>query len=71
VEIGRHLTVVASQTEADIICSLLRANGIRCGERALGVTPLVGGMGGSHEILVSEDQLGAARELLATTPPTE
>src|SRR2546429_8117122 len=36
VEIGVHLTTVASQGEADVICALLRANGIVCGERAAG-----------------------------------
>jgi hypothetical protein len=33
-EIGVPLTVVGTQGEADIICSLLRVNGIECGERA-------------------------------------
>lgn len=66
-EIGVRLTVVGSQGEADIICSLLRVNGIRCGERAASVSVEGGGgFGGWREILVSEDQLEAARELLAT-----
>lgn len=70
-EIGVPLTVVGSQTEADIICSLLRANGIRCGERATDVSIQgVGGYGGWREILVSKDQLKAARELLAKTQST-
>lgn len=31
--LGVGLTVVASQGEADVICSLLRAEGIKCAER--------------------------------------
>lgn len=71
-EIGVRLTVVGSQTEAEIICSVLRANGVRCGERAADV-PIqgAGGFGGWREILVSEDQLEAARQLLASTSPAE
>jgi len=61
VEIGRRLTVVATQAEADIICSLLRANGIKCGHRELGVSAYVGGMGGSCEILVSSSGRPATR----------
>ena len=61
-----RLTVVASQGEADVICSLLRVNGIRCGERAADATiEGGGGFGGWREILVAEDQLEEARELLA------
>jgi hypothetical protein len=29
-EVGVHLTTVSSQGEADVICSLLRAAGIKC-----------------------------------------
>jgi len=69
-EIGVRLTIVGSQAEADIICSLLRANGITCGERAANAAiPGAGGFGGWREILVVEDQLQAARELLAADRP--
>jgi hypothetical protein len=65
-DIGVRLTVVGSQAEADVICSLLRVNGIRCGERAANVAiERGGGFGGWREILVDEDQLEEARELLA------
>jgi hypothetical protein len=37
-EIGVRLTVVASQAEADVICGLLRVNGIECGERVTDVS---------------------------------
>jgi len=43
-----RLTVVATQGEADMICSLLRTEGIVCGDRAadgLGAEP-DGGFGG-------------------------
>ena len=67
-----HLTAVGSQTEADIICSLLRENGIKCGDRPTDVAIQgMGGSGGWREILVSEEQLEAARELLPTTPPAD
>jgi len=67
VEVGVHLTVVASQPEADIICGYLRASGIRCADRAADVSIQgAGGFGGNREILVSRDDLEAARTLLAT-----
>ncbi len=61
-----RLTVVATQGEADLICSLLRTEGIACGDRAangLGAEP-GGGFGGWREVLVEEDDLPAARELI-------
>jgi hypothetical protein len=72
-EFVRQLTVVATQGEADIICSLLRAHGIRYSERStMGFAPeLVGVAGVPREILVAEEQLEAARELLATEQGTE
>jgi hypothetical protein len=55
-----------------MICGLLRVNRIRCGERAADVPVYgAGGFGGWREILVSEDDLEAARQLLATKPPVE
>ena len=65
-----HLTTVASQGESDVICSLLRANGIQCSERA--ASPLVergASYGGYREILVFEDDLERARELLDGSHP--
>jgi hypothetical protein len=61
-----RLTVVATQGEADVICSLLRTEGIRCGDRAadgLGAER-GGGFGGWREVLVEEHDLSAARELI-------
>ena len=61
-----HLTVVSNQVQAEIVCSYLRANGIKCADRAADVSILGGGgFGGNREILVGHDDLEAARRLLA------
>jgi len=63
-----RLTVVATQGEADVICSLLRTEGIACGSRAadgLGAEP-GGGFGGWREVLVEEADLERARALIAS-----
>ena len=60
-----RLKVVASQGEADVICSLLRSAKIRCAERATNMSAeRGGGFGGWREILVEESDLPAARQLL-------
>ena len=60
-----RLTVVGSQGEADILCSLLRTAGIRCADRAADLTnERGGGWGGWREILVAEEDLEAAQALL-------
>jgi hypothetical protein len=65
-EPGVRLTVVGSQMEAEMICSLLRSNGIDCAERAADVSwGAGGGVGGWREILVAPSDLLAARKLLA------
>jgi type III secretory pathway lipoprotein EscJ len=61
-----RLTVVASQGEADVICSLLRAHGIRCAER---LADSIESSGGWREILVSKADLASASELLASAEP--
>ena len=61
--LGVRLTVVGSQGEADVICSLLRAAGITCSER---MADSIETSGGWREILVPEADLDSARELLAT-----
>jgi len=70
VEIAVRLTVVGTQEEADVLCSLLRANGIECGERAAPeLYPMRhGGWGGPREVLVREADLDAARELVEAPP---
>jgi hypothetical protein len=66
VEVGVRLTAVANQVEAEIVCSYLRANGIKCADRAADVSIQgAGGFGGNREILVGRGDLEAARGLLA------
>jgi hypothetical protein len=59
-----RLTMVSSQAEADIVCSLLRANGIACADRPADITPEVMGVGGWTEVLVAPGDLDAARDLI-------
>ncbi len=59
------LTVVASQGEADVICSFLRSEGIECSDRATDISG-EGGWGGWREIVVAQPDLDDARQLLAT-----
>jgi hypothetical protein len=71
-ETGVRLTVVSSQTEADIICSLLRENGIACGEHAADMATYgTAGFGGWREILVGQEHLEEAQRLLETPPPAD
>lgn len=63
VTLGVRLTVVASQSEANVICSLLHSEGIKCAER---MADSIETSGGWREILVSETDLASARELLAS-----
>ena len=62
-----RLTTVTSQGEADVICSLLRAHGIRCSERGASEYGEPAAVGGWREILVGTDDLDAAREVIAAT----
>jgi Putative prokaryotic signal transducing protein len=57
-----RLTVVRTEPEAEIICSLLRANGIECASSAADLSSQV--FGGSVEVLVHSRDLDAARQLL-------
>jgi hypothetical protein len=65
------LTVVHDEAEAEIICGLLRANGIECSYRntdlAAGAWTVGFASGGPIELLVNEEDIVAARELLPTT----
>ena len=62
-KIGIRLTVVPSEGEADVVCGLLRVNGISCAHREVDYTAQ-GSRASRHEILVPEEQLADARELL-------
>jgi hypothetical protein len=67
-EFGVRLTVVPTQGEAEVICGLLRANGIPCAHREVELASQAFG-GWWSEILVPEKQLAAARELVEPTDP--
>jgi hypothetical protein len=63
------LTVVDDEMEAEMLCGLLRANGVAASYRWTdpGAGAWTGGLapGGPMEILVDEEDLARARELLA------
>ena len=62
--------VVPSQSEAEVVCGLLRSAGIECAHRDTDAidSSLEDFMAaGSQEILVHESDLEAAKELLDTT----
>ncbi len=64
------LTVVSSEPEAEVLCGLLRSNGIECGQRDTdaiesSVEDFIAA--GPQEILVREADLEAAKELLAAS----
>ena len=64
---GVVLTVVPTEQEADLLCGLLRSEGIECGYRDTEAidSPLEDFIAaGAREILVHESDLEAARELL-------
>jgi Putative prokaryotic signal transducing protein len=64
-----RLTAVADHGEANLICSLLRVNGIVCFDRVLDMFGETAGQFGAwREIVVRRDDLEAARELLAAEP---
>ncbi len=67
------LTVVNNEIEADMLCGMLKANGIACMHRSGGgfaagfgseATRAVFGEGAPTEVLVEEGQLEQARKLL-------
>jgi hypothetical protein len=66
-EEGVVLTVVSSETEAEVLCGLLRSNGIECNYRDTDAidSPLEDFIAsGPQEILVSQADLADARTLL-------
>jgi hypothetical protein len=65
---GVVVTVVDSEAEADIVCGLLRSEGIECAYRDTDTieSPIEDFIAaGPREILVRESDLEAARELIA------
>jgi hypothetical protein len=66
--------VVSSESEADVVCGLLRANGIECAYRdteAIDSTIEDFIAAGPREIIVRAADLDAARDLLAQSPETK
>jgi Putative prokaryotic signal transducing protein len=62
------LTVVSGESEAEVVCGLLRSAGIKCAHRDTEAidSPLEDFMAaGAQEILVHESDLDDAKELLA------
>jgi hypothetical protein len=62
--------VVSSQSEAEVVCGLLRSAGIECAHRDTDAidSPLEDFIAaGAQEILVDESDLEAAKELLDAT----
>ena len=68
------VTVVSGQSEAEVVCGLLRSAGIKCAYRDTDAidSSLEDFMAaGAQEILVHESDLEAAKELLADTRAPE
>lgn len=63
------LTIVHDEAEAEMLCGLLRANGLECGYRktdvAAGAWTSGFATGGPIEVLVDERDLTTARELVS------
>ncbi|MCY7304376.1 MAG: DUF2007 domain-containing protein [Thermoleophilia bacterium] len=64
-----RVTIVPNEVSADLVCSFLRAEGIKCAHRvtnvAAGSLDGVPGMGGAREIVVAAADVDAARAVLA------
>jgi hypothetical protein len=66
-----HLTLVPNEYEAELLCALLRTEGLTCDQRSTNLS--VGRMdgmpgGGPKEIVVAEQDLARAQEILAASP---
>ena len=63
-----RVTIVPNEVSADVVCTFLRAEGIRCGHRVTNVGAGswdgVPNMGGAREVLVAATDLEAARSIL-------
>jgi len=67
------LTVVGNELEAEVLCGLLRTNGIACSHQSTGAEAapygsdfagVLYGQGATTAVLVEEEQLDEARKLL-------
>jgi len=65
-----RVTIVPNEVAADLVCTFLRAEGIRCGHRVTnmgaGSWDGVPNVGGAREVLVDPADFDAAREVLAS-----
>jgi hypothetical protein len=61
-----RLRIVSDETEAEVVCGLLRSEGIRCFHRPtnLSAEGVVPGAGSWREILVNEEDVAFARDLV-------
>jgi hypothetical protein len=65
-----RLTIVSNEIEAEVLCGLLRENGIRCNytksNMAAAISAASGGfsMDGPTEVFVGPDDLEAAKKVL-------
>jgi hypothetical protein len=69
---GVVVTVVPGETEAEIVCGLLRSAGIECGYRDTQSidSPIEDFIAsGPREVVVRQEDLADARELLEAQPP--
>ena len=65
-----HVTVLSTENEAELVCGLLRTEGIECDHQPTNFS--VGSMdgmpgGGPREVLVDEQALTRAQEILAAS----
>ena len=64
-----RVTIVPNEPAADVVCSFLRSEGIRCAHRVTdvgaGAWDGVPNAGGAREVLVDPSELEAARAALA------
>ena len=65
-----RVTIVPNEVAADVVCTFLRAEGIKCGHRVTnmgaGGWDGVPNVGGAREVLVDPADLEVAREALAS-----
>jgi hypothetical protein len=65
-----YLTLVPSEVEAELLCALLRTDGIECEQRPTNFSVgMMDGMpgGGPREVFIGEQDLARAREILAAS----
>jgi Putative prokaryotic signal transducing protein len=65
-----YLTIVSNEAEAELLCALLRTEGIECDHRSTNLSVgMMDGMpgGGPREVVVAEQGLARAQEILASS----